>query len=80
MRLLPRLWLTLLLPVVLLVPSCGTGPKVAVCISDPALGGFDCYDEKTQGAYFVSYANSNRYVALSPPDAQLLLNYCGSSP
>jgi hypothetical protein len=68
-----------LLPILLLVVplnSCGGGPKLKLCISDPSHGGFDCYDERTGLSSFLSYSESDKMVALTPSDAQILLNYC----
>lgn len=74
----PRLWLILLLALPL--SSCGHGPKVTVCVSDPAVGGFDCYNENTGKSSFLAYAGSDKYVAFSPTDAQTLLNFCSQQP
>lgn len=71
-----KLWLTLSL---LSLSSCGhTGPKIAVCVSNPSNDGFECYDERTQKSYHLNYSDSDKYVALSPTDAQTLFNFCGS--
>lgn len=64
--------------VVCLLNSCASGPKVTACVSDPAAGGFDCYDENTQVSSFLPYAASDKYVAFNPSDAQTLLNYCAT--
>lgn len=68
--------LSLILSLVVLLSSCGHGPKVTVCVSDPAAGGFDCYNENTQQSSFMAYAASDKFVAFSPTDAQTLLNFC----
>lgn len=47
-----------------------------VCVSDPAAGGFDCFDENTQKQSFLKYSDSDKYIALPPDDAQTLLTYC----
>ena len=69
--------LTLLL-VSLLSSSCSHGPKVTVCVSDPAAAGFDCYDERTGKSFFLPYAESDKYVAFNPTDAQTLLTFCAA--
>jgi hypothetical protein len=62
-----------------LLSSCKEGPKVMVCISDPAVGGFDCYDPTTKKNTFLKYQDSDKYVAMAPDDAQTLFNYCAQS-
>ncbi len=71
-----RLSLLLMLLLVVLLNSCGSGPKVMVCVSDPGAHGFDCYDERTSKSSFLSYDQSDKYVAFNPSDAQTLLNFC----
>lgn len=61
----------------LAVCSCGTGLRVTVCLSDPGNGGFQCSDAKKNKS-FLPYASSENYVALSPDDAETVLNYCKS--
>jgi hypothetical protein len=39
-------------------------------------GGFQCFDERTQKRSFLAYADSEKYIALSPVDAETLINYC----
>jgi hypothetical protein len=56
--------------------GCSTGPKVTVCVSDTKSGGFECYDERTGQKYFMDYKDSEKYIALSPTDAQTLFQYC----
>lgn len=69
--------LLLMLSLICLLSSCKNGPKVSVCISDPASGGFSCFDEQTGKSFFVAYEASDKYVAFSPSDAQALLSFCG---
>ena len=69
-----------LLALIVLVISCAGGPLITVCISDPAKGGFDCYDEQTKINSFLAYADSDKFVAMSPTDAQTLANYCSQAP
>lgn len=57
--------------------SCGSGPKLKICISDPAKGGFDCYDERTSEASFILYSESDKFTALDPENAKTLINWCG---
>lgn len=65
----------ILLPICLL-SDCASGPRVKVCVSDPAVHGFDCYDEQTGKSSFVRYEDSDHYVAFDPTDAQTLLGFC----
>lgn len=53
--------------------SCGSGPKVSVCVSDGEKG-YDCVDKK-KATYFVEYGKSQNWIAFSPDDFELLLNY-----
>lgn len=58
--------------------ACGTtGPKITVCLSDPASQGFQCVD-KERKEFFLPYPASDNYIAIPPDDFQLLLNYCKS--
>lgn len=68
----------LLMPLLISLPlsSCGTGPKVTVCVSDPGAHGFDCYNEATGKSSFLPFDSSDKYVAFNPADAETLLNYC----
>ena len=53
----------------------GKGPKLTLCISDPAQGAFQCVNPN--GSNFVlPYAESENYVALSPQDTETLFNWC----
>ncbi len=56
--------------------SCKNGPLVSVCLSYPVQNGFICVD-KAQKPFFVKYADSTKFVAFSPDDAQLLIESCG---
>lgn len=49
-----------------------------MCISDPDRNQFDCVDYNNK-VFYVSYRDSSNYVAFSPKDAELLLNYCKKS-
>ena len=65
--------------VLVLTSSCGgSGPVVDVCVSVPSKGGFICVD-RDQKAYFKAYAESEKYIAFSPSDAQQLIEACGIS-
>jgi hypothetical protein len=66
----------LILFVACLLSSCKTGPQVTVCVSDPQVNGLDCYDQRTQKSFFLPYAQSDKYVALPPADAQALFDFC----
>jgi hypothetical protein len=59
----------------LLLFGCGSGPKIDICVSDPANSGFQCVNKKGK-SYFLPYDQSSNWLALSPDDAELLFNYC----
>lgn len=56
--------------------TCQTGPKVTVYISNPARGGMDFSNNLTGEKGFVPYSKTDKYVALTPTDAETLLNWC----
>lgn len=49
-------------------------PPVTVCISDPEARGFQCNTPDDQPVY-VPYENSGNYVALSPGDAEKMIEW-----
>lgn len=55
--------------------GCGIGPKVATCVSDPSNHGFQCFDARTNKAFFLDYSKSENYVAFSPADAKAILEW-----
>ena len=55
--------------------ACANGPKVTVYVSNPAKGGMDFADEKTNVKGFVPYSSTDKFIALTPQDAETLLNY-----
>lgn len=65
-----------LLFALLFIAGCNGGPKLTICISDPAASGFQCFNENTGKSSVLFYALSDKYVALSPTDAQALFNFC----
>lgn len=69
----------LILSLVCLLNSCKEGPKVTVCVSNPSESGFECYSQETKKSFFLKYEDSDKYVALSPADAQTLFNYCANN-
>lgn len=70
-----KLWPILL---VLFVDSCASGPKVTVCILDPAVSALECYNEQTGQASSIPVSASDKFVCFNPTDADSLLNYCAS--
>lgn len=64
---------TLSISVACMFINCGHAPVVPVCVSD-AKTGFDCVD-KEKKAYFVPMEKSENWVAFSPEDFKLLLDY-----
>jgi hypothetical protein len=60
----------------LLLASCGSGPKVTICIVDSNNNGLQCVDAKDK-AFFVPIAQADNYVALPPGDMRTLIEYCG---
>lgn len=73
-------WLGFLsLVFLLLIPAglsgCGTpGPKVTLCISDPAVGGFQCVKPNKE-VFFLRYEASENYVAMSPQDFKKVIDW-----
>lgn len=57
-----------------LLLSCSGGPKVTLCISSPADGGFACVDHK-ENESFLKYEESDKYIAVSPEDFRTILEY-----
>lgn len=66
-----------LFPIVFLsFNACGNyGPKVDVCISDPANTGFDCHNAQTNVTHFIKFTDTENYVCLNPVDMKTLLVY-----
>lgn len=65
----------LLLSLSLLVnSSCGTGPKVTVCLVDVASGGLQCSDPQ-DNTLFIPFAQVDGYIAMSPDDFKRVLDY-----
>lgn len=62
----------------LLLGSCGSGPKVTICIVDSVNGGMQCVDPQDR-AFFLSLQEAENYVALPPNDMRTLIEYCGLS-
>jgi hypothetical protein len=61
-----------------LLISCAsnpTGPIVAVCISKPSLGGFECVDINQKG-FKIPYDQSENYIGFDPASAQEVLTTC----
>lgn len=57
--------------------SCKNGPALTICVSTPSINGFSCYNQSTGESSVLLYADSNKYVAMSPTDTQALLTFCG---
>lgn len=60
--------------VLILATSCASGPSVTLCISDPPKNGFQCVDPQGK-AFFLAYADSANYVAMSPDDTEHLFSW-----
>ena len=60
----------------LTLASCGSGPKVTVCIVDSVNNGLQCVDAK-DNTFFLPMAQADNYVALPPNDMRTLIEYCG---
>jgi hypothetical protein len=58
----------------LLVGSCGSAPKVTICISDPLKNGFQCVDHDKK-EFFIAYQKSENYVAMSPDDFRQVVEW-----
>lgn len=59
--------------------GCKQGPKVTVCVSNPEVAGFECFNQVTQTSFYLNYNDSDHYVALSPNDAQALFDFCAQN-
>lgn len=66
-----KLWLLTFLA---LFAGCKSGPRVHVCLLDPAENGLQCSDPVGNG-YFLPVMAAPNYVCLPPQDFQLVLNY-----
>lgn len=51
------------------------GPKIMVCIADPANNNSQCVD-KEGNPVVIEWKNMNNFFCLTPDDAQALLTYC----
>jgi hypothetical protein len=54
--------------------SCGTGPKVTICLVDVASGGMQCNDPD-DNVLFIPFAQADNYVAMSPDDFKRVIDY-----
>ena len=62
----------------LMLAGCSTTkPLIDVCVSKPDTLGAHCID-KADAFYFLSYSKTDKFIMLSPKDAELLLNSCGN--
>lgn len=56
------------------------GPKLAICVSDPEMGGFQCHNQKNNEDYFLRYQDigvspTPNYIAMPARDYEKLLTY-----
>lgn len=58
----------------ILLASCAGAPKIIICLSNPAKGGFDCVD-KNQKPFFLLTKDSENYICTDPAGEQALLEY-----
>lgn len=65
--------LTVCLSFSLLFCGCAGAPDVAVCVSDPESGGYQCSFKGKSS--FLKYQDSANYTCLSPDDLDLLTSY-----
>lgn len=59
-----------------ILPSCKTGPKIAVFISNPKEMGMDWSDARDGTHGFIDYGQTDKFVCVMPIDFQTLLTYC----
>lgn len=75
-----RLWLlhclAFLSGVLLTTVACKKGPQVTVYVSDPARSGMEFYNFATKEGGFVEFPRTDKFVCLTPTDAETLFNYC----
>lgn len=50
------------------------GPLVNTCLSKPDVFGLECVDTQEK-AYFVHYANSDKYVCYAPQDHKMIVDW-----
>lgn len=55
------------------------GPLITTCITDPARGEFECFNEKTQAPSIVKWGeDTDNWICRSPDDEKTLMSFCGS--
>ena len=52
------------------------GPLVNACIVRAVDGEFHCFDQATQKANLINFADTAHFVCASPQDQDILLTYC----
>lgn len=62
--------------ILLSLSSCGSGPKIKVCLSSPEDNTFVCYDAQTEQHTVINFADTENFICISPEDEKTLLNYC----
>lgn len=62
---------------VAMIQACGNGPKLTVYISDPTNNGMEFFNERTGEKGFVKYEETEKFIAFTPADAQMMFDYCG---
>ena len=58
------------------VSECSQGPEMAIYISTPKSGGMNYYDPVSDKSGFIPYSQTDKFICLTPTDAQTLFNYC----
>ena len=65
--------------IILSMTGCvGKGPKIELCISDPANGGMSCRDKDGNGPTIKYYEKTENYICTNPDDFKKLIAYCKS--
>jgi len=69
---------TVVIIFICLLQAACWGPKVMVCIADPANNNVQCVT-KEGNPVVIEWKDMNNFVCFSPDDAQKLLTYCASN-
>lgn len=67
-------WLSLV-SLLVVVSSCRSGPRVTVCVLDPAHLSLECSDPDGNGST-LPVESAENFVCFSPDDTQTLLKAC----
>lgn len=74
-------WILLISAAVVMIGAskCSNGPNVSIYISTPKSNGMNWANASTGQQGFVPYSSTDKYVCMTPTDAQTLFSYCRSA-